>query len=174
MYLYEVPGPRNGTPDTTAAVLRREVPADPEHATMLHHELAGWLRGHDAPDQFADDITLASYEAMANCATHAYAGGPDGFMMLTARADDRGVTVTVSDTGCWLPPEGRGPEGVGMRLMHVLSDEIAMSTEDGGTTVRLSWRWPPRADVPIDRETGRDRVERESWLAGPGAPGVAG
>jgi anti-sigma regulatory factor (Ser/Thr protein kinase) len=175
--VYQVPGPRNGTPDTTAATLRREVPADPEHASMLHHELARWLCGHDAPDQLADDITLATYEAMANCATHAYAGGPDGLMTLTAQADCRGVTVTVSDTGRWRGPDARSPEGVGVRLMHVLTDEIAMNSDDGGTVIRLSWRWPPAVDVPLDGETGprlsehRFRVKHQSWATGRGTAG---
>jgi anti-sigma regulatory factor (Ser/Thr protein kinase) len=144
---------------------------------MLHHELARWLCDHDAPDQLADDITLAAYEAMANCATHAYAGGPDGLMTLTAQADCRGVTVTVSDTGRWRGPDARSPEGVGVRLMHVLTDEIAMNSDDGGTVIRLSWRWPPAVDVPLDGETGprlsehRFRVKHQSWATGRGTAG---
>jgi serine/threonine-protein kinase RsbW len=144
---------------------------------MLHHELARWLCGHDTPDQLADDITLATYEAMANCAAHAYAGGPDGLMTLTAQADCRGVTVTVSDTGRWPGPDARSREGVGMRLMHVLADEIVMNSDDGGTIVRLSWRWPPSVGVPLDGETGprlnehRFRVKQQSWATGRGTAG---
>lgn len=97
------------------------------------------------------DIALATYEALANCADHAYrdAGSP-GAMAVEVTYDDRSalVRVCVTDEGSWVNPDA-GPaalaRGRGIHLMRALSDECTVSGTEHGTTVCLHFGECPHA-----------------------------
>ncbi len=86
---------------------------------------------------------------MENALQHAYprTGGP---VTLTAQRADEEVVVEeeVSDEGLWRPaPADPGWRGRGLMVMRQLADQIQLSRQRRGTTVRLRWRHP-RAPPP--------------------------
>lgn len=69
----ETSPPWGGEPlDDIRPSLRAEAAATPRDAARLRHELAAWL-ALDVPDEPLEDLVLATYEAIANAAEHAYA-----------------------------------------------------------------------------------------------------
>lgn len=82
--------------------------ATPQDAARLRHELAAWL-ALDVPDEPLEDLVLATYEAIANAAEHAYADHTDaaGPLHLRARRTSDCVVITVTDEGEWRTPVGR-------------------------------------------------------------------
>jgi anti-sigma regulatory factor (Ser/Thr protein kinase) len=82
--------------------LHAEAVATSLDAARLRHELAGWL-ALDVFDEPLDDLVLATYEAIANAAEHAYADHPHaaGLIRLSAHRSHNCVTVAVADEGKW-------------------------------------------------------------------------
>lgn len=109
------------------------------------HELAtaratvrDWLRA-SIPVGQADEILLASGEALANALEH-------GRTPITLRLEwvDRTLHLTVRDSGSWrvsanTSPPGR-KRGLGIPIMTALTDSLTFETTDG-TTVKLSRRF---------------------------------
>lgn len=105
-----------------------------------------WLHDSVHPDaERASDIVLAAYEALANCADHAYRNhdGP-GPMTVDAAYDIDTSTVhlCVSDHGRWVDPHRQPADiarGRGLRLMQALCDEFSVTGTETGTTVCLDF-----------------------------------
>ncbi|WP_422742347.1 ATP-binding protein [Mycobacterium sp. WMMD1722] len=126
--------------------------AEPQAVAAMTEGVRTWLgRAVQIDEVRTADITLATYEALANCADHAYrhAGSP-GTMTVEATCDHRNalVRVCVTDEGSWVDP-GDGPavagRGRGIRLMQALSDDCTVHGTDGGTTVCLHFEQCPLA-----------------------------
>lgn len=122
------------------------VPADPRMAAQTRDEFARWLHGAFVLDPYrANDLTLATYEALANTAEFAYVSmGLTGTMDVRASHDptESTLTVTVADRGLWRtapPTPGDRTRGRGIALMKALSDRASIQTSTDGTTVRLVW-----------------------------------
>jgi anti-sigma regulatory factor (Ser/Thr protein kinase) len=100
--------------------------------------LRDWLRAIIPVGQ-ADEILLASGEALANALEH-------GRTPITLRLEwvDSTLHLTVRDSGSWrvsAPPSGR-TRGLGIPIMTALTDSLTFETTDG-TTVTLSRRFTP-------------------------------
>ncbi|KAA9158761.1 ATP-binding protein [Amycolatopsis acidicola] len=109
--------------------------------TPVREALAVWATGHALAAERCEDLVLASYEAMANSAEHAYRGREDGLLDVLAVADDGELTVTVTDWGTWKTPDGADPfRGRGLLLIAALADDSVRASGAEGTTVTMKWR----------------------------------
>jgi anti-sigma regulatory factor (Ser/Thr protein kinase) len=120
-------------------------PALPNEMAGLRRKLIQWLSEFPLDSNSTHDITLATYEALANVAAHAYPDG-HGWARLQARREGDAVTVTVTDTGCGIPakrPRKAAPRtsgGRGLLLIDQVTDQSDIDTSTKGTTVRMTWR----------------------------------
>jgi anti-sigma regulatory factor (Ser/Thr protein kinase) len=120
-------------------------PALPNEAAELRRSLTRWLGGLPLDPASTHDITLATYEALANVVAHAYPDG-HGWVRLQATRTGDAVTVTVTDTGCGIPatrPRTAGLRtsgGRGLLLIDKVTDQSDIGTGDQGTRVRMTWR----------------------------------
>ena len=89
-------------------------------------------------EDLADDLVLATSEALENVVDHAFAGAPAaGAMTLRADLVDDVVTIVVTDDGHWRSPTtGPTSRGRGLTLMESLTD-VEVEHGDGGTTVTM-------------------------------------
>lgn len=120
-----------------------DLPADAEGAADFRHQFTHWT-DHTIPttDQRRYDIVLATYEAVANAAEHAYAPGTDGTVTVTARyrPGTRTLDVTITDQGAWKTTEPDDSRGRGLLIIRALSDAEDIISGPTGTTVVLQWR----------------------------------
>lgn len=119
------------------------VKALPEALRNLRHTLTSWALEVGITQDRAQDIALASYEALANVADHAYRGDGSGLVDLDAiRHPDR-VQVVITDHGKWQPPvHDPSPvslRGRGLMLLRASADEADITAGDDGTVVTLTW-----------------------------------
>ncbi len=120
-------------------------PALPNEVADLRRKLTRWLGELPLDAESTHDITLATYEALANVAAHAYPSG-HGWARLQATHTGDTVTVTVTDTGCGIPatrPRTAGLRtsgGRGLVLIDKVTDQSEIETGDTGTTIRMTWR----------------------------------
>ncbi|AMO05295.1 MULTISPECIES: ATP-binding protein [Mycobacteriaceae] len=124
--------------------------AEPTAASELSAAVRAWLTRRVSVDTGRiADIVLAAYEALANCADHAYRGEEaTGVMSIEARhdTDARTVRLCVVDRGHWLDPRS-GPEnparGRGLKLMRALCDDLTVHGTAHGTRVCLQFEHCP-------------------------------
>lgn len=105
--------------------------------------MADWAEAVGLESERVDDLVLATHEALANIADHAYPDG-GGEAFVTAFYADGEVLVVVRDRGRWrTPATDPGWRGRGLLLIHGLADEVDVRHGDLGTTVEM--HWPLRA-----------------------------
>ena len=121
------------------------VTAGPEALRSLRHELVSWVLGAGLTAERAQDIALASYEALANVSDHAY-NGQRGTVDLDAYLYSGRVEVVITDHGRWRTPvlDTRPVtlRGRGLMLLHASADRADIQTTDEGTVVVLTWDIP--------------------------------
>jgi serine/threonine-protein kinase RsbW len=121
-------------------------------ALVAHRAAAG--QPADLTDDLADladDLVLATSEALENVVDHAFAGTPlAGTMTLRADVVDDVVTIVVTDDGRWRSPRsGPTSRGRGLTLMESLTD-VEVDHGARGTTVTMRRPLPqPAHDRPI-------------------------
>ena len=127
--------------------LSAEAAATPQEAARLRHELAAWL-APDVPDEPLEDLVLATYEAVANAAEHAYADHTDtaGPIHLHAHRTRDGVFITVTDEGEWRIPTGQRFRSRGLALIHLLVPDVHIDPNHTGTAVHLRM-WLPASGL---------------------------
>jgi serine/threonine-protein kinase RsbW len=103
--------------------------------------MAEWAASAGMPPDDVDDLVLATYEALANVADHAYPDGPGEAWVEADLAPPDEVVVVVSDRGRWRPPPADpGLRGRGMTLIAALTERVAVQRGDAGTSVVMHWR----------------------------------
>lgn len=116
----------------------------------IRHRLAQFAREIGLSADTTGDMLLATYEALANVAEHAYPPGVQGTFDLRAdsRPDEGVLTISIVDRGSWKPEadNSRARRGRGLRLMHACSDSARVETGDEGTRIHLQWNY--RASLP--------------------------
>ncbi|HET6707319.1 ATP-binding protein [Amycolatopsis sp.] len=138
---------RFATGAVVASTFEELAPALPNEMAGLRRKLIHWLGDFPLDPDSKHDITLATYEALANVAAHAYPDGHGWARLQAFRADDA-ITVTVTDTGCGIPATRprvaglRTSGGRGLRLIDQVTDQSDIDTGAKGTTVRMTWRPP--------------------------------
>ncbi len=131
------------TPASELALV--DLPADPRRLASVRTEMQRWLEGHGIDDERCRDITLATYEALANSVEHAY--GADGarepatctVTLHVSVTGDRTVAVDVADHGRWTDHEDDPRRGRGLPLIHALADHATVDTSPHGTVVTMRW-----------------------------------
>ena len=133
------------------------VQATPAAVSDLTRRVGRWLDAVPVDTQRHSDIVLAAYEALANCADHAYRDCEvTGAMTLEVTLDEETVRVCVTDGGRWVDPQTQQPtntRGRGLRLMQALCDDFTVNGTDDGTTVCLHFQQCLTASQP-PREQG--------------------
>lgn len=127
----------------------RSVSADPSAVGSLRGWLSSWLREHVVvDDERHADVLLAVYEALSNCADHAYVGYDEsGTVSLRVGHDAVAYTliICVIDHGGWVVPSvlANPARGRGIYLMHALAEEVTVDGRPDGTTVCLRFEQCP-------------------------------
>ena len=120
----------------------RELPPDLSTLSVVRRELRGWLGARGLDDETADDLVLATSEALANAAEHG--SGPDEHVAVQAWFEQpqgaaSEVVVHVQDQGRWAAPPPSPERGRGLSIMRALVDDVAVKTGNG-TSVALRRR----------------------------------
>ncbi|MDT7742521.1 MAG: serine/threonine-protein kinase RsbW [Actinomycetota bacterium] len=141
------------TPHAAHAALDLVAEATPPRVGAFRRALRRWLgdalearqavvgASPELPDDIedlADDLVLATSEALENVVDHAFANAPSaGAMSLRAHLVDDVVTIVVTDDGHWRSPTtGPTSRGRGLTLMESLTD-VEVEHGDAGTTVTM-------------------------------------
>jgi anti-sigma regulatory factor (Ser/Thr protein kinase) len=117
----------------------RQAPADARHLVELRRTLQRWVADLGLSFELQQDVVLASYEAMANSAEHAYRQSAPGAIDVHAiHAGDK-LTVTVTDQGTWKRPDGSDTfRGRGLKMIQALAHTSALR-RGSGTRVTMTW-----------------------------------
>lgn len=118
------------------------VPAAADRLPELRHALLHWSQRLALTPDRAEQLILATYEALANAVQHAYRDGVGTLDLYAVHRPWSGVVeVRVADRGNWLPPSADpGPlHGRGLPLMRELADSVEVHPQQDGTTVVLRW-----------------------------------
>ena len=118
--------------------LALSLPAEPEALPGLRRRLGRFLHAAGATEQERYEITLTISEAAGNAIEHAYGPG-DARFEVEARIDEGEVVVAVRDQGSWRDRRDER-RGRGLKIIEGLMDDVQVTTERGGTTVRMRRR----------------------------------
>ena len=125
-------------------VFERRLPADLRTLAEVRHDLRRWLADQGLDARVADDVVLATSEALANAAEHGSGRRASEQVHLHARLEqdaDSGdeVVVRVTDGGRWRPPTDSAERGRGLLIARALVDDVVVESGDG-TSVQLRRR----------------------------------
>jgi anti-sigma regulatory factor (Ser/Thr protein kinase) len=134
-------------PEPVGPFRGRGVQATPEQLRRLRHELMAWVLVAGVDPTRAGDIVLASYEALANVADHAYEGARPGLVDLDASVLDDRIEVVITDHGQWRTPvpdpRPVSLRGRGLMLVRASADRADIFSGAEGTVVTLAWALDP-------------------------------
>lgn len=121
---------------------RRQVNADAETIADARRGFDEWAGALTLATDDRDDVVLATYEAMANSAEHAYRNQPAGGIVgIHATFVDNVMTVTVTDDGTWkVPDPADSYRGRGLIMINGLADaSVITERPNGGTSITMTW-----------------------------------
>lgn len=118
--------------------LALSLPAEPAALAGLRRRLGRFLHAAGANEQERYEITLTISEAAGNAIEHAYGPG-DASFDVEAEIEDGEVVVCVRDRGTWRERRDER-RGRGLRIIEGLMDQVQVTTEREGTTVRMRRR----------------------------------
>ena len=130
--------------------LRLAASSLPERLVDVRARIAEWGAGLGVAADLVDDIVLATHEALANVADHAYPDG-SGDALLDAMCTDGMVRIVVQDNGAWrTPATDPGWRGRGLVIINGLADRVDVDRTPAGTCVAMQWRlpWAPGGGRP--------------------------
>lgn len=127
-----------------------EVPAKPEYLSLVRQVVAATAAVESFGDDRIDDLRIAVSEATTNAIeSHSAFDSEERVVVRCDLGGDR-IEVQVSDRGGGFDPEDAAPlpapedperlqheGGLGLPLMRQYADESDITSEDGGTSVRL-------------------------------------
>jgi anti-sigma regulatory factor (Ser/Thr protein kinase) len=141
--------------------LRLTGSALPFQLSSVRSRVAAWAEGLGAPPEMVDDLVLATHEALANIADHAYSDradrdGETGSAFLDAELTTAGeIVVRVRDEGRWRTPTADpGWRGRGLLIIRGLTDDVEIRHDESGTRVQMRWRLHKAADSVEQQEHG--------------------
>jgi serine/threonine-protein kinase RsbW len=123
--------------------LRLPAPSLPHRLRDIRAQLASWAGRLGLSADAVDDIVLATHEALANVADHAYPDG-DGEAELHASCVDGEIEVVVRDHGSWQAPRDSGWRGRGLVLISGLAERVDVKRANPGTCIAMRWSLPER------------------------------
>jgi anti-sigma regulatory factor (Ser/Thr protein kinase) len=123
------------------AAFERELPGDLNGLRQVRADLSRWLGAKGVTGLAADEVVLATSEALANAVEHGTEGGGRVHLRVECSPGDdaREIVVRVKDDGGWRTRPPAHDRGRGLALMRGLMDDV-MVRHDGGTTVELRRR----------------------------------
>ncbi|HJP72671.1 MAG TPA: SpoIIE family protein phosphatase [Pseudonocardiaceae bacterium] len=140
--------------------------AHPESLGGVRRAIKVWGANAGLSRDLISSVMLATYEAMANAADHAYRHDELGPVIVTIARDADTVTASVSDQGTWRSPRQGGFGGRGLLLMEGMVDELTLMRTGRGTTVLMKWTVEPEPlESPVG-PTGLDEDLTEDRLRG--------
>ena len=100
------------------------------------------------PRETCRALSLAVVELVTNAAKHAFIGRRDGRIRVSLRRTQDGWDCQVTDNGCGLQGSQRG-DGMGLvrRLMHAISAELRVYSDEGGVSVTMIVPQAPALDA---------------------------
>jgi serine/threonine-protein kinase RsbW len=122
--------------------LRLELGGEPlaRQLSGVRRAVAEWAGQLELPEELVEDLVLATHEALANVADHAYPDG-SGKAWLDLECVGDVLEVVVRDRGEWrAPPTDTGWRGRGLMIIRRLAGDVRVQHGRGGTTVRMRWR----------------------------------
>jgi serine phosphatase RsbU (regulator of sigma subunit)/anti-sigma regulatory factor (Ser/Thr protein kinase) len=119
-------------------LLEVEVPAEPAQLATARHLVRRWVEANRGTDDDCAAFAIAVSEACANSIEHAY-GPKHATIELRASLVQGTATVSIRDHGTWREPRG-GNRGRGIQIMREFMDDVAIESDEGGTTVDLRRR----------------------------------
>jgi serine/threonine-protein kinase RsbW len=126
--------------NTDGQPFRWEGRAIADRITEVRRAVHDWAEGAGLPAELIDELALASYEAMANAAEHAYVGRQPGLLSVQVSVSSGGLDVLIADQGKWQEPDpGTRFRGRGLLLIKGLAADVTVTPSDAGTTVRMRW-----------------------------------
>jgi len=113
--------------------------AESEQLASVRATLRGWLRSCDVDARTAQDVLVATGEAIANAIEHGHRDRPGQQVRLRAVSTANQLRLTVTDSGRWqaTPPGDRGLRGHGIGLMRALMQHVTIEPGPSGTTVDM-------------------------------------
>lgn len=108
----------------------------------VRHHLEEWVKGTGLPTETVTDVVLATYEALANAAEHAYPSGGGPVDLIAASTVDSRLLVTVRDYGRWRSPCDSGLRGRGLVIIKALAHRAEVRRTPHGTWVHMEWDLP--------------------------------
>jgi serine/threonine-protein kinase RsbW len=124
--------------------LRLAVLSLPDRLSSVRAQVAAWAGRLGVSADTVDDIVLATHEALANVADHAYPDG-EGEAELDAACENGEIRVVVRDHGRWrAPPSDPGSRGRGLVIIQGLTEDVDVHRTQAGTSVAMRWRLPER------------------------------
>ncbi|MGW0162605.1 SpoIIE family protein phosphatase [Mycobacterium sp. NPDC003323] len=141
--------PPEGYSDDVAVLLYRHpgplhisVPADVGQLATTRDALRIWLTRNAVNAEQVQDLLVAVGEAIANSIEHGHRGGRVGTVTLTGYVSGDNVHLRVADTGAWKPADAvpHPTRGRGLQLMRALTQQVAIQSDDLGTTVDMHAR----------------------------------
>jgi PAS domain S-box-containing protein len=141
--------PAGGYGDDVAIVLYRHpapldlsFPAEVGQLRPVRAVLRSWLDRCGLSTPVVQDTLVAAGEAVANAIEHGHRDHPGLDVRLQAAVTADRLSLTVRDSGRWLPP-GSQPvpyRGKGVPLMRALMDHVSIDAGPAGTTVTMDVR----------------------------------
>ncbi|HEY4457160.1 MAG TPA: SpoIIE family protein phosphatase [Pseudonocardiaceae bacterium] len=135
-------------------------PADRDVIGEVRRTIQGWGAQTGLPDDLVAELTLASYEAMANVVEHAYPDHTDGPLDIRITRENNHLIVTVTDQGHWRSAAADDLRGRGLLLMEGMAKQLRVTRSTTGTTVEMRWpitpNQPETARTPQHAEDGRE------------------
>jgi serine/threonine-protein kinase RsbW len=130
--------------DITRPHVYTQLAAAPDQIGVARAMVTDWSRQAGFPPANAQDIVLATDEALSNAVDHAYPGTAGTLTIFAAFARlTNAARIIVSDHGLWRPPPADpGFRGRGLLLMERLTELFRLVHTPRGTTVVLGWSLP--------------------------------
>jgi anti-sigma regulatory factor (Ser/Thr protein kinase) len=113
-------------------------PATPAEVAAMRRALEAWLEDVALEPRRRQDAILATSEAAANAAEHAYAFDGVGVVRVEAWVSDGRLQVSVRDEGSWRRPRAVAHRGRGRSIMAAVMEDVTIDYGKAGTVVRMS------------------------------------
>jgi len=125
--------------------LQLELPALSARLPEARHRVREFCERVRLDEEIIERVQFAVHEAAANAVVHGYRSKPrDTTYMVEASITADALVVVVHDHGVGIAPSSAPPpterRGVGLRLIHALSDHANISSQAGrGTRVEMQF-----------------------------------
>jgi anti-sigma regulatory factor (Ser/Thr protein kinase) len=125
--------------------LELTVASKAENIPLVRHAVAGFLDGHELPEELASDVLLAVTEACTNVVQHAYRGSSSGEIEISAEYIRSELTIAVRDRGLGFAPRVDSPGlGLGLPVIAALTHNVEIRPiPPSGTEVVMTFSLDP-------------------------------